>query len=173
MSLPDFVHIYIVFLSTFFILLNHGLKYKYYSSLQNKMHGISYSTCYISPMSFSTYIHSLQGHMLYISYEFLYVHTLLQGHAPDSDNDGALVSCFDLFLRLMREDKWVPAWSICFAATQWRYVYKWSFSVCLFQVQGSAVWGYFCRVCVQEGATVDSTTAGNSEETAANNIVSL
>ena len=87
MSLPDFVHIYIVFLSTFFILLNHGLKYKYYSSLQNKMHGISYSTCYISPMSFSTYVHSLQG------------------HAPDSDNDGALVSCFDLFLRLMREDK--------------------------------------------------------------------
>ena len=57
------------------------------SSLQNKMHGISCSTCYISPMSFSTYIHSLQG------------------HAPDSDNDGALVSCFDLFLRLMREDK--------------------------------------------------------------------
>ena len=67
--------------------VNHGLKYKYYSSLQNKMYGISYSTCYISPMSFSTYIHSLQG------------------HAPDSDNDGALVSCFDLFLRLMREDK--------------------------------------------------------------------
>ena len=29
-----------------------------------------------------------------------------EGHAADSDNDGASVPCFDLFLRLMKEEKY-------------------------------------------------------------------
>ena len=43
-------------------------------------------------------------HGVNISYDFLYLHSV-QGHAADSDNDGASVPCFELFLRLMKEEK--------------------------------------------------------------------
>ena len=42
--------------------------------------------------------------LLDIFYEFVNLHSM-QGHAADSDKDGASVPCLELFLRLMREEK--------------------------------------------------------------------
>ena len=126
---------------------------------------------YSVSMCIHAYMHTLWWCILHnawvnISYDFLYLHSV-QGYAADSDNDGASIPCFELFLRLMKEEKWVPTkWGpFCLVAALILVVcISW-----LFQVQGSTVWWYFCRVCIQEGATADSTAAGNSEETAATN----
>ena len=124
-------------------------------------------SCIHCTLRWCTYSCEMYGISWYLLWICVHIHSM-QGHAADSDNDGASVPCLELFLRLMREEKWVL---ICLAAALITTVH-----VCiswLFQVQGSAVRWYFCRVCIQEGATVDNTAAGHSKETAANHSITV
>ncbi len=49
------------------------------------------------------------------------IYTCLQGYAADIDNGGGQVTCFDLFMRLMNEDKLVTHTLYC--STQCGFVY--------------------------------------------------